>query len=323
MNKWKNWLLGSGLVSILLFLSGCVRMDSNGNPDTSGIVYRVLVHPMGQAITYLVENFNWSYGWAVIAMTVIVRIIILPLGISQSKKTMIQSEKMQALKPQVEAAQQKLKAATTREEQMAAQAEMQQVYRENGLSMTGGIGCLPLLIQIPIFSALYFTARYTEGIRESSFYGIDLGSPSMVLVVIAGVAYLLQGYISTIGIPEEQKKTMRTMLIVSPAMIVFMSISAPAGVTLYWVVGGVFSCLQTFITNVMMKPRLKAQVAEELKQNPPKQVVTPRKDVTESAKPANNKQATKQIKQATKQIKQPKNSTNNKGRNAGKQQKRK
>ena len=66
-------------------LSGCVRMDSNGNPDTSGIVYRVLVHPMGQAITYLVENFNWSYGWAVIAMTVIVRIIILPLGISQSK----------------------------------------------------------------------------------------------------------------------------------------------------------------------------------------------------------------------------------------------
>lgn len=260
MNKWKNWLLGSGLVSILLFLSGCVRMDSNGNPDTSGIVYRVLVHPMGQAITYLVENFNWSYGWAVIAMTVIVRIIILPLGISQSKKTMIQSEKMQALKPQVEAAQQKLKAATTREEQMAAQAEMQQVYRENGLSMTGGIGCLPLLIQMPIFSALYFTARYTEGIRESSFYGIDLGSPSMVLVAIAGVAYLLQGYISTIGIPEEQKKTMRTMLIVSPAMIVFMSISAPAGVTLYWVVGGVFSCLQTFITNVIMKPRLKAQV---------------------------------------------------------------
>ena len=316
MNKWKNWLLGSGLVSILLFLSVCVRKDSNENPNTSGIVYRVLVHPMGQAITYLVENFNWSYGWAVIAMTVIVRIIILPLGISQSKKTMIQSEKMQALKPQVEAAQQKLKAATTREEQMAAQAEMQQVYRENGLSMTGGIGCLPLLIQMPIFSALYFTARYTEGIRESSFYGIDLGSPSMVLVAIAGVAYLLQGYISTIGIPEEQKKTMRTMLIVSPAMIVFMSISAPAGVTLYWVVGGVFSCLQTFITNVMMKPRLKAQVAEELKQNPPKQVVTPRIDVTESAKPADSKQATKQIKQ-------PKNSTNNKGRNAGKQQKRK
>ena len=71
-----------------------------------------------------------------------------------------------------------------------------------------------------------------------------------------------------------------------------MSISAPAGVTLYWVVGGIFSCLQTFITNVIMKPRLKAQVAEELKQNPPKQVVTPRKDVT-PAEPA--KQTKKQV----------------------------
>lgn len=318
MNKWKNWLLGSGLLSIMLFLSGCVRTDSHGNPDTSGFVYRILVHPMGQAITYLVQNFNWSYGWAVIFMTIIVRLVILPLGISQSKKTMIQSEKMQALKPQVEAAQAKMKTATTREEQVAAQAEMQQVYRENGMSMTGGIGCLPLLIQMPIFSALYFTARYTEGIRESSFYGIDLGSPSLVLVAIAGIAYLLQGYISTIGIPEEQKKTMRTMLIVSPAMIVFMSISAPAGVTLYWVVGGVFSCLQTYITNVIMKPRLKAQVAEELKNNPPKTVVTPPKDVTPEKTEKNEKTV-----QSLPSSKNPAGKNSGNGRNAGKQQRNK
>ncbi len=79
-----------------------------------------------------------------------------------------------------------MKAATTREEQMAAQAEMQQVYRENGLSMTGGIGCLPLLIKCR--SSLPCTLRHViqKVFRESSFYGIDLGSPSMVLVVIAG-----------------------------------------------------------------------------------------------------------------------------------------
>ena len=61
---------------------------------------------------------------------------------------------------------------------------------------------------------------------------------------------------------------MKTMLIVSPLMIVFMSLSAPAGVTLYWVVGGVFSCLQTFITNVIMKPKIRAQVEAEMKANP-------------------------------------------------------
>ena len=116
---------------------------------------------MGQAITYLVENFNWSYGWAVILMTVIVRIIILPLGISQSKKTMIQSEKMQALKPQVEAAQQKLKTATTREEQMAAQAEMQQVYRENGLSIDWRDWLLASLDpNADLFSPLFHSSLY-------------------------------------------------------------------------------------------------------------------------------------------------------------------
>ena len=71
--------------------------------------------------------------------------------------------------------------------------------------MFGGIGCLPLLIQMPIFSALYFTARYTQGIQNSEFFGISLGQPSFLFVAIAGISYLIQGYISTIGIPEEQK----------------------------------------------------------------------------------------------------------------------
>jgi len=102
---------------------------------------------------------------------------------------------------------------------------------------------------------------------------------------------------------------MKTMLIVSPLMIVFMSLSAPAGVTLYWVVGGVFSCLQTFITNVIMKPKIRAQVEAEMKANPPKTVVTPRKDVT----------PTQQTQPTT-----PKNLNhkNAKGRNAGKQQRK-
>lgn len=279
MQKLNKWLLGSGLFTLLLFLSGCVQ-TKNGEPTGEGIVYNFLVRPMGNAITYLAENFNWNYGWAIILITIIVRIIIMPLGLHQSRKSLVQTEKMQAIKPQIDVVQAKLKEATTREEQMQIQAELQRVYKENNVSMMGGIGCLPLLIQMPIFSALFYAARYTEGITKEQFFGIPLGEPSIILVVLAGVAYLAQGYISTIGIPEEQKKTMKTMLFVSPLMIVFMSMSSPAGVTLYWVVGGIFSCIQTFITNVMLRPRIKAQVAEDLKKNPPKQVVAERKDVT-------------------------------------------
>ena len=309
MSKMNKWLLSSGLFGLLLALSGCVSTNADGTPKETGMIYRFLVKPLGDMITMLVENFNWSYGWAIIAVTIVVRVIILPLGIHQSRKTMVQSEKMQFLKPQVDIAQANLKKATTREEQMQAQAEMQKIYSENNVSMFGGIGCLPLLIQMPIFSALYFTARYTQGIQNSEFFGVSLGDPSILFVAIAGLSYLAQGYISTIGIPEEQKKTMKTMLIVSPLMIVFMSMSAPAGVTLYWVVGGVFSCIQTFITNVIMKPKIRAQVEAEMKANLPKTVVTPRKDVTP---------------EKTEAVKKALNTTkpNGKGRNAGKQQRK-
>lgn len=306
MRKLNKWLLTSGLFTLVLFLSGCVKTGSDGQPTGEGIIYNFLVKPMSSAITYLVDNFNWNYGWAIIFITIIVRIIIMPLGLNQSKKSMIQTEKMQAIKPQIDAAQAKLKEATTREEQMQAQQELQQVYKENNMSMMGGIGCLPLLIQMPIFSALFFAARYTQGISDATFFGVNLGEPSMIFVALAGVAYLIQGYISTIGIPEEQKKTMKSMLIVSPLMIVFMSFSSPAGVTLYWVVGGIFTCIQTFITNILLKPRIRAQVAEELKKNPPKQVITPRKDVTPTEVTETQKTST------------PRN-TSNTGRNAGKQ----
>ncbi|MGL4694714.1 membrane protein insertase YidC [Enterococcus larvae] len=284
MKKFNKWLLGSGLITLMLFLSGCVKTGSDGQPTGEGFVYNYLVQPMSNMITYLVDNFNWNYGWAIVVITIIVRLIILPIGLNQSRKSMIQTEKMQSIKPQIDVIQERLKQATTREEQAEAQAEMQRVYKENNVSMMGGIGCLPLLIQMPIFSALFFAARYTEGISEADFFGINLGQPSIVFVVLAGIAYLIQGYISTIGIPEEQKKTMKSMLIVSPLMIVFMSFQSPAGVALYWVVGGIFSCIQTFITNILLKPRIKAQVAEEMKKNPPKQVVTPIKDVTPTAK---------------------------------------
>lgn len=306
MNKIKKFLFSSGMLSLVFFLSGCVRQDAQGNPDKNGMIYRFLVVPMGNLINYLVENFNWTYGWAIIVITIVMRIIILPLGINQMKKSLTQTEKMQAIKPQMDAIQAKLKTAASQEEQMEIQMEMQKLYSENNISMMGGMGCLPMLLQMPIFSALYFTARYTEGINSSVFYGINLGERSILLVAIAGLAYLVQSLISMIGIPKEQRKQMMVMSIYMPAMIVFMSLGAPAGVTLYWVVSGTIQCFQTYITNVILRPRIKSQIQEELKKNPPKQVVTPRKDVTPQPKAQHNSHPLPP----------------GQGRNAGKQQRR-
>lgn len=135
MNKFKNWLLGSGMLGLVIFLSGCVRTAKDGTPDTSGIVYRFLVVPLESFLDWMVNSFGWGYGLAIIVLTVIVRLIILPLGVYQSKKSLVQSEKMQAIKPQLDAAQARLKEATTQEEQMQAQQDLQAVYKENNMSM--------------------------------------------------------------------------------------------------------------------------------------------------------------------------------------------
>lgn len=290
-------MFASGLFTLVIVLSGCVstvKKGANaGQPTGEGWVYNLLVKPMGNAITFLVNNFDWSYGFAIIAMTIIVRLIIMPLGLYQAKKSMVQTEKMAALKPQLDAIQAKTKAATTREEQMAAQMETQALYKENGMSMFGGMGCLPLLIQMPIFTALFYSTRYTDGISDSVFFGIPLGKPSIIFVILAGLIYLAQGYVSMIGMPEAQKKQMRTMTFMSPLMIVFISYSSPAGVSLYWVVSGLFGCIQSLITNLYHKPKIKAAIAEELRKNPPKTVVTPvvskAKDITNDAQVTNTK----------------------------------
>lgn len=315
--KIKKWLLASGMFGLLLTLSGCVQTIKSGpdmgKPTGEGWVYALLVEPFSKLITFFVDMFGGNYGLAIIVFTLIVRAIILPLGLHQSKKASMQSEKMQVLKPSIDALQQKQKAAVTQEEQMAATQEMQAFYKDNNMSMFGGLGCLPLLIQMPVFTALFFTIKYMPGIDTATFLGINLGDPNIIFTILAALSYLLQSYLGTIGIPEEQKKQMKTMMFMSPLMIGFISLKSPAGVTLYWVIGGIFSCIQTIISNFYQKPRIRAQIAEEFRKNPPKEVKIPvvkPKDVTQN-----------QPKKAINTTKSNKNSQG--GRNAGRQQSRK
>lgn len=306
MKQLKRWIVSSGLLGLLFVLSGCVQHDKAGNPTGEGFVYKFLVAPMGNAIKFLADDWGLGFGLAIIILTIIVRLAIMPLGLSQMKKSMIQQEKMQAVKPYTDDINKRLKAATSNEEKMQVQSELQNLYKENDINLMGGLGCLPLLIQMPIFTALFYAAKFTQGISESTFLGIDLGKPSLLLVALAGISYFAQSYISMIGMAEEQKKQMKMMSYMSPLMIVMISFSSPAGVTLYWVVGGIFSCIQSLITTLYHKPKVKAELAEHFAKNPIKAVKPAIKDVTP-------KKAT-----STPNSK-PKNAQ---GRNAGKQQRK-
>ena len=269
-------------VAMLLVLTGCVQVDkATGKPI--GPVWDFLGAPMGEAIKYFATDKGLGFGVAIIIVTIIVRLIILPLGIYQSWKATLHSEKMNALKHVLEPHQTRLKEATTQEEKLEAQQALFAAQKEHGISMFGGVGCFPILIQMPFFSAIYFAAQHTEGVAQASYLGIPLGSPSMILVAFAGILYYLQSLLSLHGVEDEtQREQIKKMLYMSPLMIVVFSVFSPASVTLYWVVGGFMMILQQFIINYIVRPKLRKKVREEFAKNPPKASKTSsnRKDVT-------------------------------------------
>lgn len=279
-----NRVLLSGLtLSSLIFLSGCVSLDTNGNPV--GVVWDFIGQPMANIITYFAEDQGLGFGVGIIIVTLIVRFLILPLGLYQSWKASYQSEKMAYLKPILAPLQEKMKNASSQAEQMAAQQAYFAAQKEYGVSMFGGMGCLPLLIQMPFFSALFFAARYTKGIADANFLGIDLGERSLVLIALAGLFYFAQSLLMQVGMDEEQKKQSRSIMFMNPLMIMFFSWSSPAGVTLYWVVGGIFGIIQQAITNFVIKPKIRMRIDEEFAKNPPK-APSFAKDVTPTPSPA-------------------------------------
>ena len=311
MKKNKLALLASMGLASLVFLSGCVSVDrKTGNP--TGLIWNLLGRPMGEAIKFFANNLGLGFGIGIIIVTLIVRLIILPLGLYQSWKATYQSEKMNYLKPILGPIQERMKNASTQEEKLLAQQELMAAQRENGVSMFGGVGCLPLLIQMPFFSALFFAAQHTKGVADSSFLGIALGKPSLLLTAIVAVLYYIQSMLSLHGIEDEtQKESMRKASLMSPIMIGVFSLISSAGVTLYWVVGGVIQIIQQFVINYLIRPKLRKQVAEDYKNNPPKAPASNGRRVKKDITPTNPTNANRSL---------PTNG--NKKRNAGKQRNR-
>ncbi|ANZ62182.1 membrane protein insertase YidC [Secundilactobacillus paracollinoides] len=310
MKSNKPLRLGMALAGLALVLSGCVQRTKSGKPY--GVVYDYLAVPGQHVMEWMANFLGHSYGWAIIVLTVVVRLVLLPLMVRQMRSSTVQQEKMAAIKPQMTALQKRQKSASTQEEQAAAGQAMMQLYRDNGISMTGGIGCLPLLIQMPIFAALYAAIQYSPELSSSSFMGIPLGKSSIVLAILSFVAYLLQGYLSMIGMPKEQQKQMRVTMVISPVFILFFTISANAGLGLYFFIGGIFACIQTIIIN-LYRPRIRREIEAEMKKNPPKIVEEP---MPTAATPTADSSSTDSAPLTKTQATDKKN----RQRNAGKQQ---
>lgn len=216
-----------------------------------------------------------AWGWAIIGLTVIVRIILIPLAVKQFKSM----RAMQELQPQIKAVQKKYKADRSmmrsdperyRKIQSTKNEKLQALYKEHDVNPVAG--CLPLLAQGPIFFALYSVLRDPNTLdgqlSNASFYGLrHLGdtvsamgtggwmtyfqSPAiwgtLLIVAVAASMFVSQKQMqgrnqTTQG--DAQATQQKVMLYAMPAMMGFFGFQLPLGVLLYWVTTNVWTMVQ-------------------------------------------------------------------------------
>lgn len=286
MKKIKKYL-APGLLILLacLILSAC----SMGNPQKGipphgglyGWIYTWIGIPLQNIMTRTAEIIRGQNGagWAIVIITFVIRTILLPLMLIQQKKGITQQQKMSGLQPQMKLIQEAMRhKPITPAQQMQLSTWQREIYAKNNVSLTGGIGCLPLLIQMPIMVGIYEAVAYSSFLRHASFFGISLSDKSLVLAVLAAIFAVIQGYLSLIGIPAEQKKTMQSMMFMNPIMSLFFGLSFSGAIALYWASGNLFMIFQQLIVTFIITPQEKKRIAKEIKDNPVNVVIT-QKDI--------------------------------------------
>ncbi|MFJ7733817.1 membrane protein insertase YidC [Lysinibacillus sp. NPDC097231] len=238
----KNLKLFSMLGLVVFVLSGCQAVQNK-----EGFFYSIFVKPMEFLLEFFGKTmFSGSYGLAIIAITVLIRLVLMPIMLKNYRQQQTMKTKMDAFKPEMEAVQKKMKEAKTKEEQTQYQQEMMALYQKHGINPLN-MGCLPMLIQMPIIMGLYFSILYSADVKSHEFLWFSLGSPDIVMTIIAGIVYLIQARVSLWTVPEQQKAQMKMFIYISPIMIVFISMSSMAALPLYWSVSGALLIIQTYI----------------------------------------------------------------------------
>lgn len=186
-------------------------------------------------VTLLIPNKNISYGVSIILVTAIIRLILLPLNIKQTKSSIVMSE----MQPETKKIQEKYK-----NDPQKAQQEVMKLYKEKGASPLSG--CLPMLIQWPIFIALYYVFNNLTGINGVHFLWInDLAKRDVVLAVLSGLTTYCSGTLMMPSGDSAQAKQSATMNIGMSIFMIFISWSLKSALVLYWVINNSIQIIQT------------------------------------------------------------------------------
>lgn len=253
---YKKFSILFSIVIFLIFLTGCsTNLDPNTNPineNRTGFWDSYFIYPLHWVILYFGDLFKnmgvdtWYYGLSIVVVTFLLRLLILPLMIKQTKST----KAMQAIQPELQKLREKY-SAKDQKTQQKLQQETMKLFQETGVNPLAG--CLPLFIQVPILLAFYQAIMRTAELQGHTFLWFTLSEPDKIaLPIIAGLTTFVQQKLMLV--PENPQ--MKMMMYIMPIMIFSFAMFFPAALTLYWVVGNIFMIGQTyFITGPSAEKR--------------------------------------------------------------------
>ena len=239
--KSKRFLVLFSMLGLMLVLAGCSTTPITEN--STGIWDGGIILSFSRAIIFLSNLFGGNYGVGIIVFTIIIRVILLPLMIYQTKSM----RKTAEVQPQLKALQAKHSgkdAATVQK----LREEQQKLYAEAGINPIAG--CLPLLVQMPILLALYQAILRTNVLKTGEFLWLQLGDkdPYSILPILAAI---LTYFVSKLGVMSQpEANSMSTIMVYgTPIMILVTAINLPSALSLYWVITNAFSVGQTLLIN--------------------------------------------------------------------------
>jgi YidC/Oxa1 family membrane protein insertase len=175
---------------------------------------------------------------ALLVVTILVRLLVLPLMVKQIRV----SKMMQEMQPEIQKIRNKYKGDTRK-----IQEETMKLYQEMGVNPMAG--CLPMLIQLPILYALFGAIEGNKGLYESTFLGIfNLGQPDhyYIMPLLAALTTYLSSRVMMTGNDPQQKM----MLFIMPVFIFLIGMHFPAGLALYLIYSNIFTAVQTYFIRV-------------------------------------------------------------------------
>ncbi|HNV78707.1 MAG TPA: membrane protein insertase YidC [Thermomonas sp.] len=194
--------------------------------------------PLSQPIHWLLTQLHkltHNWGWAIVLLVVVIKLLLYPLSAAQYKSM----AKMRKFQPRIEQLKERYG-----DDKQKFQMAMLELYKKEKINPAGG--CLPILIQMPVFLALYYVLLEGVELRQAPWImgwvnDLTARDPFFILPIVNGaVMWLTQKMTPMVGMDPMQKKMMQMMPLVMAVMFAFF----PAGLVLYWVTNGALGMLQ-------------------------------------------------------------------------------